>query len=725
MKALRYLILAIVGLVLLAIAAVAIAIFVIDPNTYRPQIEQAVEQNTNLELNLAGDIGWSLFPLGIELNEVEATLEGEPLLSLDRLVAQVDFWSLVTMSPRIHTFVLDGLDARLVMDENGEGNWARIMPEGDPAADQETTAETPTEPATESSGDMIDFNVEEIRITNARVQYDDLATGQSVVLRDFTLLTSQITLGSEFPLELGFEVNTTEPDLTVKGDVSMRLTANQQLDNFSVAGLDARFDLAGEQLGSNTLQARLTGSGSADLSRETAKLSDFRATLANLELTSNLDVTGFGDQMQLAGRIRIPEFSLRELLRNLGLDEPVTEDSSVLTRIGLSATLGGPLGTVEVSELVITLDDTLFNGSGSYNLGNGALAFNLSGDTLNADRYLPPASEEEAAPQETAATTEEGDLLPLDTLRDLDLNLGFALGELFISNLTVTDINTVITASGGLLRLRDFSGKLYDGGFQSSVTIDARTDNPAWTVDMDVSSVEAQPLLMDLAEMDMLAGAANLNVDINTRGNRISALRNNAGGEVGFRLDEGQFTRMNLTRMACQGIALVNQESLATPAAEWGETTPFNDMGGTLKIDGNTITNDNLVAALAGMRLEGNGTVDLAASRVDYELGLRIVGELHRDPACRVSDVVQNVVIPVECRGDFVEDPAGLCSFDGSRFRDTLADIAANAARARIEEETDRAREKVEERAREEIEKRLEGGEGDSVKDAIRGLFNR
>lgn len=725
MKALRYLILAIVGLVLLAIAAVAIAIFVIDPNTYRPQIEQAVEQNTNLELNLAGDIGWSLFPLGIELNEVEATLEGEPLLSLDRLVAQVDFWSLVTMSPRIHTFVLDGLDARLVMDENGEGNWARIMPEGDPAADQETTAETPTEPATESSGDMIDFNVEEIRITNARVQYDDLATGQSVVLRDFTLLTSQITLGSEFPLELGFEVNTTEPDLTVKGDVSMRLTANQQLDNFSVAGLDARFDLAGEQLGSNTLQARLTGSGSADLSRETAKLSDFRATLANLELTSNLDVTGFGDQMQLAGRIRIPEFSLRELLRNLGLDEPVTEDSSVLTRIGLSATLGGPQGTVEVSELVITLDDTLFNGSGSYNLGNGALAFNLSGDTLNADRYLPPASEEEAAPQETAATTEEGDLLPLDTLRDLDLNLGFALGELFISNLTVTDINTEITASDGLLRLRDFSGKLYDGGFQSSVTIDARTDNPAWTVDMDVSSVEAQPLLMDLAEMDMLAGAANLNVDINTRGNRISALRNNAGGEVGFRLDEGQFTRMNLTRMACQGIALVNQESLATPAAEWGETTPFNDMGGTLKIDGNTITNDNLVAALAGMRLEGNGTVDLAASRVDYELGLRIVGELHRDPACRVSDVVQNVVIPVECRGDFVEDPAGLCSFDGSRFRDTLADIAANAARARIEEETDRAREKVEERAREEIEKRLEGGEGDSVKDAIRGLFNR
>lgn len=738
MKVLRYLILAIVGLVLLAVAAVAVAIFVIDPNTYRPQIERVVEQNTNLELNLRGDIGWSLFPLGIELNEVEATLEGEPLLSLERLVAQVDFWSLIAMAPKVHTFVLDGLDARLVMDENGNGNWTRIMPEGAAADDAgDTPPATAAETGDESSGELIDFNVEEVRITNARVQYDDLGTGQTVVLQDFELLASQITLGSEFPLEVSFEFNTNDPELTVTGDINMRLSANQELDNFSVAGLDARFGLAGEHL-PRAVQARLTGGLRANLTEETANLSNFRATLANLELSTDLNVRGFGDRPQLDGRIRVAEFSLRELLRALGMDEPVTADTSVLTRLGLSATLGGPAGTVELSELVITLDDTLFNGGGRYNLDTGALAFNLAGDALNADRYLPPGSDEPA--QASAPAAEEGDLLPLETVRELDLNLDFDLGELIISNLTITDINTEITANGGQLRLRDFSGQLYEGGFQSSVTIDARTDNPAWAVGMQVSGVETQPLLTDLAEMDMLAGAANLNVNVNTRGNRISNLRSNAGGEIGFRLDEGQFTRMNLTRMACQGIALVNQESLATPTSEWGGTTPFNDMRGTLKINGNTITNDNLVAALAGMRLEGNGKVDMEASRVDYELGLRIVGEIHRDQACRVSQVVQNAVIPVECRGNFVEDPAGLCSFDGSRFRDTLATIAANAARARVQEETDRARERVEERARSEVDRLLnrggsaegeEGsesqgsGDGDRLRDALRGLINR
>ena len=112
MKAVRYVIYALIALVLLAVIAVAVAVTVIDPNTYKPQIENVVEDATNLELDLAGDIGWSFIPLGLELNSVEATLNGQRLVALEQMVAQVDFWSLIAMAPRVNTFVLDGLDAR-------------------------------------------------------------------------------------------------------------------------------------------------------------------------------------------------------------------------------------------------------------------------------------------------------------------------------------------------------------------------------------------------------------------------------------------------------------------------------------------------------------------------------------------------------------------------------------------------------------------------------------
>ena len=58
MKAVRYVIYALIALVLLAVIAVAVAVTVIDPNTHKPQIEKVVEDATNLELDLAGDIGW-------------------------------------------------------------------------------------------------------------------------------------------------------------------------------------------------------------------------------------------------------------------------------------------------------------------------------------------------------------------------------------------------------------------------------------------------------------------------------------------------------------------------------------------------------------------------------------------------------------------------------------------------------------------------------------------
>ena len=59
MKAIRYAIYAVIALLLLAVAAVAIAVAVINPNDYKPQIEAAVEKQTNLDLMLEGDIGWS------------------------------------------------------------------------------------------------------------------------------------------------------------------------------------------------------------------------------------------------------------------------------------------------------------------------------------------------------------------------------------------------------------------------------------------------------------------------------------------------------------------------------------------------------------------------------------------------------------------------------------------------------------------------------------------
>ncbi|WP_166263882.1 AsmA family protein [Marinobacter caseinilyticus] len=731
MKAVRNIVLALFGLMVFAVVAVGVAILVIDPNTYKPQIEQVVEDNTNLDLILAGNIGWSFIPLGLELNNVEATLDGERLVKLDQLIAQVNFWSLITMSPQVDTFVLDGLDARLSVAKNGTGNWTRVMPE--PAGEANATEQAaeaqpetaPTDDAEPTASAPLNFNVEDVRITNAQVHYDDLSSGQSITLEDFSLAASQIKLGQQFPLELAFRFSTGEPAFAVDGRINAQLAANEALSEFEVSGLDSQFELSGKPFGEKTVQTRLTGAIKANLENQTAMLTNLRATLANLELNTNLSVSGFGDQPTISGDLKIPEFSLKQLLSNLGQAEIETDDPDVLNALGFSTSIGGPSGKLELSSLIIKVDDTTFNGMASYGLANQAIGLKLTGDSFNADRYLPPTSEEDTAPSSAepsktsaAGQTEEGDLLPLQTLRELALDINLGLSELVVSNLTINDIKSVITANNGILKLSEFSGKLYDGSFTTNATLDARTDNPAWVIGSKVTNVKTLPMLKDLAELDLLSGAANINIDVKTQGNRVSVLREKANGEINFNLAEGQFTRMNITRMACQGIALANGESLST--SDWGTSTPFNDMKGTLKIDGNTLNNTDLVAALAGMELRGDGSVDLKASDLNYEIGLRVVGEVHRDNACRVTDYVKGAVIPVECRGNFSEDPAKLCSFDGSRFRDTLKTMAANAARKKAEEKIDKA---IDEKVGKKLEEKLGSESGDKVKDALKGLF--
>jgi AsmA protein len=733
MKALRYLLITIVALILLAVAAIAVAMLVIDPNTYKPQIEQAVEKQTNLDLILDGDISWSFIPIGLELNNVEAKLDGERFIALDRLVAEIDFWSLVAMSPQVNNFVLGGLDAHLSVNKKGQANWTRIMPEKDaqqaassePAPDAAATAT-----ASDGSSKPLNFNVSNVEIANARVHYTDATTGQEITLEDFTLGASDITLGSEFPLSISFRVETAEPQMSVEGSIAARLSANQALDAFGASGLDASFDIKGDAFAGKTITAKISGSLAANLASETANLKDISLSFANLSANTNLNVEGFGDKPKLTGNIAINEFSLKKLLENLGQPAIQTSDGDVLTALALSTNIGGAAGKPELTDLTLKLDDTTFNGSGSYNLASSAFVFRLTGDELNADRYLPPPSDTPATESGTGSSSgtaaaqadPDSQLLPLDTLRALLLDIDLGLNKLTVSNLQINDIKASTLAKNGVLEIDDFSGKLYYGSFKANASIDARSDTPKWSINTDVAGVQTLPLLNDLAEVDMLSGSANLKINAKSTGNTMAALRGNADGKITFNLAEGEFRQMNLTRLACQGIALVNQETLGT--ADWGTTTPFNDMRGTLDINGNTLNNTELLASLAGMQLEGQGSVDMQQTLVDYELGLRIVGEIHRDPACRVTDIVRNVVIPLECRGNLSDDPAGLCSFDGSRFRDSLQDIAKNAARAKVEKEIDRAKTKAEDKVKDKLQEKLGEGAGDKVKDALKGFFN-
>ncbi|MDX1587885.1 MAG: AsmA family protein [Oleiphilaceae bacterium] len=727
MKVVRYALYALLGLIILLAAAVVVAVVVIDPNDYKSHIEEAVAENTNLELELAGELSWSLFPLGIEVNTVRTRLEGEHLASVEQLLARVDLFSLIRLSPSVHTFVLDGLDAHLVMDEEGQGNWERIMPET--AGEEPATEEAATEPEPVQVGDAdsspLTFNISEVRIGDARVRFQDLKSGQDVTLEDFTLTASDIALGQDFPLALTFAVALKDPAFDLAGDIAMSINASQDLQQFTISDLESRYEMSGEPFGDKTVIAGLNGGLSANLADETASIRDLEATLENLRVTTSLEVQGFSNSPDLNGRFDLHEFSLRELLSRLGMPEIESEDMDTLKAISVGSDIRSDQGTVRLSDLKLRLDDTRFNGQFGYGLENGAIDLDLQGDTLNLDRYLPPtpeegeevATSEESPGEPTEGAGGDAELLPLETLRTLIFNARLGLDSLLASNLSISNIEVKANGRDGQLALEHARGELYEGRFNVGATLDARSDNPRWNIKQELKGVQTLPLLSDLAEIELLSGNVNMNADVSTRGNTMNRLIGESSGKANFDIQEGAFEGFNMTQMACRGIAMAHGESLASN--DWPKRTPFNDMSGRILIDKGVLNNESLTAELAGLRLEGDGTVNAATLDLAYRLGLRVVGEVHRDNACRVNERIQQVVIPVRCDGNLKDDPAGLCRFDSSRFTDVLKQMGkAEIDRKRQElkqksqekldaekEKLDQERKKREEEARKKLEK--------------------
>src|ERR671934_148133 len=92
MKAIRYSIYAIVGLVVLLVLGAAIFVMTFDPNRYKGQIETLVKERTGRTLQLKGNLEVALWPaLGAKVNGVTLSERAadQQFLALDSAHASV------------------------------------------------------------------------------------------------------------------------------------------------------------------------------------------------------------------------------------------------------------------------------------------------------------------------------------------------------------------------------------------------------------------------------------------------------------------------------------------------------------------------------------------------------------------------------------------------------------------------------------------------------------
>ncbi len=749
MKFLRRLLKVLVALVLLVVIAAVALVFVFDPNMFKPRLE-AMAREQGIELNIDGNLGWQLWPaLGVEVNDIRVAAVAAPeetIAALDQASLRLAIRPLLSGDVSVHHVLVDGATFDLQVDESGKGNWEQLLPEetepqiGEDAGAGQTASPDATEPQESPSTPSADtaalqLAVEKITIADASLRYRDAVRGQDLSLSPLNLNVEGFNLqGNPFGLDLGWEASVEDRELfasdplQMQGELAAQVTLAEDFSRLALADGELRLDLA--------------RAGASD----------------DIRLTLNATVEELLTNPNFKGELNLQPFSPKALMTVLSLPAPDMANAEALTRVALSATLEGSAERITVDPLRLELDETTIEGRAAVtDLSRGAIDVALTGDRINIDDYLPPPSEEETQEPEKEATGDEP-IIPLETIRGLDVAFGLDFGSLTVMDLSMSELSVRLLAGEGVVNLERAQLQAYDGRLDAGGQLDATGDTALIDLVADLSGLSLGPLLSDL-ELDekvQLTGALNADVSAETQGITMNQLTESLTAEAAFSGAQVRLAPLNVEQKFCEIVSRVTSSDAAAQK-EWANYTEMTALSGRVTVDNQVFTLESLQAGVERLTVGAQGVLNLKESRYDFTLPLRLGSESTSEGGCRISSNywLDRSLSLLRCRGDLETlNPVSDCRPDADGLKSLVKDFAeyklkeqhgerieAEKARAeqKVEEEKARAKEKLEEEKREleekvrnkllgGDEKSAEGEEADaepSAEERLKNLFRR
>ena len=347
LRILKWVSLGLGAIVALAVLAVLVIVWLVDPNSFKSHIEAAVRDATGRELTLVGDIDLGCFPW-LAFRTGEGRFGNAPGFGPEPMAT----WQSAQLGARLFPLlrgrlvadrvILKGADVRLVRRADGSTNWLDLMRQ-DPSDPNATPAGT------------TDLRIDGITIENSGVSFVDEGVPRRVAVTALNLTTDGIAPGEPFT------------DTEISGVLHM--------DGFVPEGVPFELDVPKAVV-------------PKDLA--TVDLPQFSVRFGGFQAEGGVQGT-LGEQPKLAGKLATNTFDLRSLLASVGVAAPKTTDAAALSKLQIVASWNFDAGAVAIDPFTMTLDDSHF--SGSFRRGADADPtgeFALRGDTLDLARYIPP-----------------------------------------------------------------------------------------------------------------------------------------------------------------------------------------------------------------------------------------------------------------------------------------------------------------------------------------------
>ena len=705
MKILKYALIALGGIVVVIGGVFSYVAATFDPNAYKPQIIQLVKEKKQRTLRLDGDIKLAFWPgLGANLGKLSLSefRNEKEFLAVENVRVSLKLMPLLARQAVVDEISIKGLRANLVRLKDGRMNFDDLLAkEGPPEVGR---------PAAQA--EQVGLDIDHIVLENAAVNFRDDMKGAQYALSGFNLKTGRIAPGVPSRIELSMTLQGNQPKMNLSVALKTRLTfdLDKQVYSLEDLGLDAK----GQAAGITNLAAKASGSVVARLKSGEFSTSKLAISMTGASGKDNLDIKfeapklsfaadkASGDKVALTAKVTSPQSALAAILSlssiegtssafksaGMALDLDVKQ-GELSVKAKLASPLSGNLQARQVNlpQLRANLTATGPNlpgktiagelaGAASVDAGKGnaqanlagkiaesnlklrlkvanlaqpAIGFDLDIDQLDLDRYAPP----KAGGGATGAPAAQKAEAPFDLtgLRAVRANGTVRVGALKAQNLKASNVRLDIKANGGRVDVNPMAATLYQGSLSGAVAINAVPATPTFAVRQNLANVNIGPLLKDLANNDTLEGRGNVNVDVTTQGNTVTALKRALNGGAAVKLADGAVKGIDIAgsiRNAKARLGTLRGEQ--TQAADKSQKTDFSELTATFNIRNGVASNNDLSLKSPLLRVGGEGAIDLGQDTINYLVKASVVGTSKGQGGRDVSDL-KGITVPVRVTG--------------------------------------------------------------------------
>jgi len=451
-----------------------------------------------------------------------------------------------------------------------------------------------------------------------------------------------------------------------------------------------------------------------NLDRETLTFDGLTLEGLDLKTAGSVEFSDIFDEVSAAGQLEVAPFNLRRLARQLRQELPETADDDAFTRVALSGRFDLSDAGLNLERVELQLDDTRLGGE--FSMTETALRpvtkFDLNVDQIDLDRYLPPDSQARQASGEDAA---------LLALAATDLDGELSIDRLTVSKARLDGFRMHLTSRDNVLQADPVTAALYEGRLTAAAVLDANPNLPALTLNMELTDIQAEPMLMDMAGKARLRGKGNFTAALTSQGDSVAAMKRSLSGPMSLSFTEGAITGFDLGRTLRQWKQFKKGQIIDV---EDSAVTDFTEFTGNAVARNGIVRMDDLGLKAPAFRLQGEGVLaDLHTDTIDYRAVATVVNTAKGAGGRELAEL-EGLALPLIVDGA-LDDPKIRLAWEdilaGLLVEQVLDVFDLKLPGARKPEESDSEQETEEESEIDPLQELLKEG----LKEGLRGIFKK